>query len=410
VRRVTDSEPEAERGNAPSKNTEEAGTRFVAPNFYGRGPQVVTPGQGQYARPKFRYGLSVGIGYDDNPDQISGTTLTAVARPRKGSGFNWVNGHWDAQWLKPRTVFTVNLEAGANFYWDRPGNSSDFNGRLGMLFIHKIDPLTQLSANASFAFLSQPDYSNIFASTNQAGGDYFTASTKFDLSHRWTPVFSTTTSASVNLLKYTKENTAQNSNSYWNFTFGNEFRFQSSTRYTWVAEGRYGLDEYISNNGLNSQTAYALAGLDWIASRHMTATFRAGASFRGNSSAPYAEVSLSYLTGRHSSLTLNGRYGFEQSNIAGDENLSYRLGLIYQHAFTSRFSGNAGFNFVHSDSNPRTGAGANSDVYDLSVGLLYRLDRHFSLGARYNYTLQDTSTGASEFDRNRVLFSVQYEY
>lgn len=415
ARKFTDPDPDAEQPVVKAADSEESETRLVAPNFYGRGPQVVTPGKGQYARPKFRYGLSVGLGYDDNPDQVSNTNLTTVARPRNGSGFTYVNGHWDAQWLKPRTAFTVNLEVGGNFYWDRPGNSSDLNTRLGILYINKLDPRTQLSTNASFAFLSQPDYSNLYASNSQSGGDYFSGSTKFDLSYKWARHFSTVTSASVNLLKYVDEVAGGGTNSFWNFTFGNEFRFQSSPRLTWVIEGRYALDEYINNSNFNSQTASALVGLDWIASRRMTATFRTGASFRsydagGSSSAPYAEVSLNYQTGRHSSMTLNARYGYDQSTAAGDENLSYRLGLVYQHAFTSRFSGNAGFNFVHTDYNPRTGASSGSDIYDLNIGFQYRIDRHFSLSTRYSYTLQDTSTGSQDFDRNRVLFSLQYEY
>jgi hypothetical protein len=411
----TDADSAIEKMGAQLTSGEGTESRFVAPSFYGRAPQVVTPGKGQYARPKFRFGISVGIGYDDNPDQTPKATATAVARPRNRSGFTWVNGHWDAQWLKPRTAFTVNLEAGGDFYFDRPGNSSDFNGRLGLMYINKIDPRTQFSANGSFAFLSQPDYSNFYASSSSTGGDYFTGSTKFDLSYRWAPHFSTTTSAAVNLLKYIDESTTTLSNSFWNFTFGNEFRFQTSPRYTWVAEGRYGLDEYISNKALNAQTAYILGGLDWIASRRLTTTVRAGASFRtydagGSSAAPYVEVALNYIAGRHSTLSFNGRYGFEQSTSAGDENLSYRAGVSYQRAFTSRLSGNAGINFVHTDYNPRLGAGSSLDVFDLNAGLQYRLNRHFSLGARYSYTMQDTSTGAQDYDRNRILFSGQYEY
>ena len=59
---------------------------------------------------------------------------------------------------------------------------------------------------------------------------------------------------------------------------------------------------------------------------------------------------------------------------------------------------------------PATGGGSSSDVYDFNVGMQYRIDRHFSIGARYSYTLQDSSTGLQNFDRNRVLFSAQYEY
>ena len=415
ARSITDRNAEPEKPDARGGGGEGNESRFVAPGFYGKGPQVVTPGQGQYARPKYRFGVSVGIGYDDNPDQVTSANLTAVAKPRKGTGFAYVNGHWDAQWLKPRTVFTVSLEAGGNFYFDRPGNSSDGNARLALLYVNKLTPRAQFSANASFAYLSQPDYSNQFASSSIVAGDYFTGSTKFDFSYRWAPRFSTVTSASVNLLKYVNDSPTQLSNSYWSFIFGNEFRFIVSPRVTLVAEARYGIDQYLSNSSLNGQTVYALGGVDWVASRRMNATFRTGASIRsfdagGSHTAPYAEGSVTYQTTRHSTLTANVRYGFDQSSNAGDKNLSYRFGLLYQQAFTSRFSGNAGFNFIHTDYNPRTGTKSTTDIYDLNLGLNYRLDRHFSIGARYTYTVQDTSTGFQNFDRNRILLTGQYEY
>lgn len=412
---IPDADEAPEKSASGSTDREATTGQLVVPGFYGRGPLVVTPGRGAFARPKFRYGISAGLGYDDNPDQVSSGSLSTVAKPRKPTGFTWVNGHWDAQWLKPSSAFTLNAEAGANFYWNRPGNSSDYNARVGMLYVKQFNPRTQISANASLAYLSQPDYSNYYASTSLVGGDYFTASTKFDLTHRWAPHFSTVTSASFNVLKYANESPSGLTNSYWNFTIGNEFRFQTSSRYAWVVEGRYGFDQYFDNSALNSETAYVLGGLDWIASRYLTASFRAGASFRsydrgGDASAPYGEVSLNYRTGRHSTLTMNARYGFEQSNSVGDNNLAYRLGLSYQHAFTSRLSGNVGFNYIHTDYNPLIGADSSTDLYDLSAGLQYRFDRHFSLAARYAYTLQDTSNSTADYDRNRFLFSIQYEF
>lgn len=415
VRRTNDPEPEEGKAALKYVGDNNGETSIVAPGFYGRAPRVVTPGQGEYARPKYRYGVSVGIGYDDNTEQTPSVRVVPTAQSRNRSGFTSFNGHWDAQWLKPRTVFTLNLEVGGDVYFDRPSDDTDFNARLGLLYVNKIDQRTQFTANGSFAYLSQPDYSNLYASTNQIAGDYFTGSTKFDLGYRWTPVFSTLTSASVNILKYTDESVSQLSNSYWTFIFGNEFRFKASPRLTYVAEGRYAFDEYIDNSSLDSQTAFVLAGLDWIASRRLTGTVRAGASFRtfdvgGNSSAPYAEVSLNYLMARRATLVLNARYGYEQSSRAGDESLSYRLGLLYQQAFTSRFSGNAGFNFIHTDFEGNFGPTSSSDVYDFNAGLQYRFDRHFSVGVRYSYTLQDTSTGLQDFDRNRVLLSGHYEY
>lgn len=402
-------------GGTSDPGTGFEGASFVAPSFYGRGAQLVTPGRGEFARPRFRYGISVGVGYDDNPNQIATGGLAPVATPREGSGFTWVNGHWDALWLKPKTVFTINVEGGANIFWDRPGNDVDFNMRLGSMYVHKFDPRNQLSANFSFAYLAQPDYSNLYASLNPVGGDYFTLSTKTDYLHRWTQHFATNTSVSANLLQFVDSTQSTLSNNFWDIIFGNEFRFITSPRHTWVVEGRYSLQEYYDNTSLNSQTALFLGGLDWLWTRRLTANFRAGVGYRtfdagGDFASPYVETSLNYLASRTSSLVVNARYGYEQTNTAGDENLSYRLGILYQRAFTSRFAGNVGFNFIHADFNSVAGGRATSDVYDINLGLQYRFDRHFSIGTRYSYTLQDTSAGTQDFDRHRILFSGQYEY
>ncbi len=407
-------EGETAGAGAGTASVDDNPSNFVAPSFYGRGPQVVTPGRGEFARPKFRYGASLGIGYDSNPNQLPDNNLPNVAESSDGSGFVWVNGHWDAQWIKPRTVFTMNVQGGGSFFF----NSSDsafYNGQIGAFFIHKIDPRTQVSGNVSFAYLSQPNYADLYASQNNVAGDYVTLSSKFDFSHRWTPLFSTTTSVSLNGLQYTQSQPTGLANNYFDFIVGNEFRFHTSRRATWIVEGRYDMMNYYDNSSLNSQTGVFLGGVDWILSRRLSASVRVGGSVMsfdtgGNSTSPYFEGSLNYLASRHSSFILNGRYGYQPTNVAGESNDAFRLGLLYQHAFTSRLSANAGFNFIQTNFSSNSSGGSTQDVYDLSAGLQYRLDRHFSLGARYKYTLQSTTTGQQDFDRNRVLFSGQYEY
>jgi Putative beta-barrel porin 2 len=391
-------------------------TAFVAPNLYGRAPQVLVPGQGVLARPRFRYGFAVGVGFDDNANQTpDNNPAVALVRPRVRSALTTVNGHWDVQWAKPRSVFTMAVDGGGVFYWDRPRDVADYNARLTLLYIYRIDPRTQFSANVNAAYLAQPDFSNVFASQTTVGGDYITGSSKFDLSHRWTRHFSTNTSFSANLLHYTQGGGGALANSFWDITFGNEFRFAASPRLTWVVEGRYGLQEYMDNSALNSDTIYFLGGFDWMWSRRLSTTLRAGGAIRsfdngGDSVNPYVEVAATYLTGRRSSLNFNARYGYEQQNNAGDENLSYRVGLFYQRAITYRLSGTAGFNFVHTDFSPTVGLGTSTDVYDFNIGLRYRVDRHLTLGANYSFTQSNSSTGGQDFDRNRYVFSGEYEF
>ena len=417
-RNLSDSEqpPEESATKLDAEQRSEAQpTSFVAQGLYGQGQQILTPGQGRLAQPRFRYGLSVANGYDDNTFQTPDVSIAPVAQPRQGSGFTTVSGHWDVQWAKPRTVFTLDVNLGATFYWNRDRHSEDYNNRLAMVIVHRIDPRTQVTANVNFSYLSQPDYSNVFASQSAVGGDYITTSTKFDLLHRWAPHFSTNTSVALDLLYYTQSSSGGLSNSYLNYTFGNEFRFSSSPRLTWILEGRYSLQDYIDNSALNSGTAFFLGGVDWIWSRRLTTSVRAGAALRsfdsgGSTTDPYLELSARYQTSRRSSLSVNTRYGYEQQNFVGNRDISYRLGLAYQHALTYRLSGDLGFNLIHTDSTPATGAGSSTNTYDFNAGLQYRLNRHLSLGARYFYTQLNSSTGLQDYNRNRVLFSADYEF
>jgi hypothetical protein len=402
-------------GTSGPKRSEREETPFIAPGLYGRAPQVLVPGEGVLGRPRFRYALSAGIGYDDNTFQTPKQNIAGIPQARNRSGLSSLNAHWDVQWAKQRSVFTMALDGGTAIYWDRPGNTADYNARLSMLYVYRVDPRTQVSANVSFAYLPQPDYSNIYASQNGVGGDYITTSTKFDVAHRWAPHFSTDTSFSANLLYYTQSSVGNFSNSYWDLIFGNEFRFSTSPHLTWVLEGRYGLQEYIDNSALNSDTVYFLGGLDWVWSRRLTTTLRAGGALRsfdngGDSLDPYVEFAATYLTGRRSSLGVNARYGFEQSNAVGDSNVGYRVGLVYQRALTYRLSANTGFNFVHTDFSPGIGAGSSTDVYDFNVGLNYRVDRHFSIGANYSFTQASSSSGFQDYDRNRYILSGEYQF
>ena len=411
------SEQPADEGAASSaaKLPTESPAPFISSGFYGQGQQVMVPGQGRLARPRFRYGFSVANGYDDNTFQTPSVNLAGVAQPKKGTGLTTIGGHWDVQWAKPRSLFTLDLSAGATFYWNRNRVSEDFNTRLATMYLYRIDPRTQVTANVSFAYLSQPDYSNIYASQSTVGGNYITGSAKFDLFHRWTPHFSTNTSAAVDLLYYTAGAGAGLSNSYLNYTLGNEFRFNQSPHLTWVLEGRYAWQRYMDNSNLDSETAFFLGGVDWIWSRRLSTTLRVGAAMRsfdvgGSSTDPYVEVATTYQTGRRSALVMTGRYGFEPQNAAGNRDLSYRLGLAYRHALTYRLSGDIGFNYIRTESTPVVGPRSNSDTYDFNAGLNYRLNRHLSLGARYFYTQLNSSTGLQDYDRNRFLLSADYEF
>ena len=84
--------------------------------------------------------------------------------------------------------------------------------------------------------------------------------------------------------------------------------------------------------------------------------------------------------------------------------------MQYRHALSPKLSGDLGFNFIHLDSSPAVGAGTSTDTYDFNLGLDYRFNRQLSLGARYFYTQLNSSTGLQDYNRNRFIFSANYEF
>ena len=412
---LSDTPAEESAAAVESDPGEQKGSGFVAPGLYGQGRQFLNPGEGRLAQPRFRYGMSVANGYDDNTFLSPNANVAGIPAARQGTGFTTVGGYWNVQWAKPRTVFTMDVNLGTTLYWNRSRDTEDYNNRLAMTFVHRIDPRNQFSANVTFSYLSQPDFANVYASQSVVGGDYITSSSRFDLLHRWGAHFSTNTTFAIDLLNYTRGNQGGLSNNYLNYTFGNEFRFSSSPRLTWILEGRYSLQRYIDNATLDSDTAFILGGVDQVWSRRLSTTLRAGAALRsfdaGTSSAnPYFEGSTTYQTSRRSALSLNTRYGYEQQNFAGTEDVSLRIGMQYRHALSPTLSGDMAFNFIHLDSSPAIGASTTTATYDFNLGLDYRFNRQLGVGARYFFTQLNSSTGLQDYDRNRFIFSANYEF
>jgi hypothetical protein len=388
---------------------------YVAPGLYGQGWQKFVTGEGRLAGPSSTYRLSISTGYDSDPSQSS--NANSNSGKSSGSGFSGAAAHAEFHRARPSSLLTLSLNGGATFYWDRNQEPDHYNAGLALLYLQQIDPRTQVTANLTFAFLPQADYTNIYASQSPNGlnSSYITTSSKLDLQHAWGAHFSTNTSAAANLLYYTEGGQANSSENYLNITLGNEFRFSWSRRVTWVVDGRYEILNYIDDSALNSDTIYFLGGVDWDVSRRMTTTLRAGGSVRnfesgGSTTSPYVEVAANYKTSRRASLALTGRYGFDQGSNGGSTGITTHVGMAYRQGLTSRLSGQVGFYYTntdHSDSPAFSGA---SNSYDFNVGLSYRVNRHLGLSAQYGYTQYESGNGAQNYDRNRATVSAGYQF
>lgn len=442
---------------------------YTAPGFYGSGGQIFNSGQSRFLRPRYRYGGSFGIGFDDNtlqtptdsktitqiiPEQpeISRTVpvreqtgvqfiggafrpvfrtvqrkvvlqplipeqvITIPAQERNESVVSSVNAHLDIQWAKQRSLFTFDLNVGGDYYWNRDEKPLEYTGSMSLVYLRKLTPRMQFTTSASFSYQSQPDYSqqNLNTSLGGSGGSYFSGIAKMDLSYRWGARFSTVTSITGNATNYELETSKLNDQ--WGVTLGQEFRYIWSPHYTWVGEVRYGFTEYTNSPLLSYNDIILLLGTDWTWSRRLRGTLRMGEQLRkldsgGNSDpAPYAEASVSYQAGARSQFQLNGRYGIEPSNRVGEQNVGSRIGLTYARAFSPRLSGNVGINYINTILSSDLGSENTRSIYDANLSFNYTFSRRLSLNARYSYTLTNSTIGTSDYDRSRLTFTGQYEF
>lgn len=447
---------------------------FTLPGAYGQAAQTFTLGVGRLARPRFELSFSLMTGYDDNTLQtptggipeVRGLELVDPGEPariveepvygplrprllpngrvifvrevvgstqrvipgrepeyrevvispgqeRVGSFFTRASANFEMTVSSRRTVFTMDLRGNADYYFSRPNDQIDLTGSVAFNFLHRITPRLQFSASASLAYLSQPDVRLINGPSRNVG-DYFVATSKFDLSYRWTRRISTITSFSFNSLLYSEP--MQQIGDYYEGILGTEGRYAWSRRLTLLGEVRYGQIVYPENALLDSQTLYLLIGGEYALTKRISTSLRLGESFRtfdtgGSTATPYLEATGSWRYSPRGFLSLNSRFGFEESGSAEAETLAFRTGLSAVHAFSSRLRGSAGLTYVH-----RTTTFEASDLdfteqtFDVNVGLEYALSKRMSLNASYVFTTTISDSEVNDYYRNRIFLGMQYNF
>ncbi len=463
-------------GATPRRAEEAPATFSVSPGF-GRAPQVFVSGEGRLAKPRFETTVGTSIGFDDNifqtpthpqsipqqvivtevqpavPDQvvlvpekqksqpvrfgirpppqqpklvptvIPGTpavydqvVIPGVPAPkRQASVINRATLSFNAQMASRRSLFTFDLNANADYYWNRPTDSMDYNGGISLIYLRRLTPRMQFTASINASYQSQPDYTQINTPTNNNQGEYLNLTTKFDLSYRWTPRFSTVTSLGYNRLLFVEQ--ASQSGDYAETTVGTELRYLWSPRLTGVVEGRYSQIRYENDPALNAATYYALVGFDINVTRRATGTVRIGASMRqfdeggSKSTAPYLETTLVYQLGKASVLSWDGRFGFEAPPDPNSELLSLRSSVRVTHFFSPRLQGSLSLNGIQRVTTSSTKAYDQTQVtLDSNVSLQYSLTRHWKLNGNYSYTNEIDDPSTTSYFRNRLFIGAEYEF
>jgi hypothetical protein len=469
------SEPPA--GGTPAGSSEAPATYSVS-RGYGQAPQLFVSGEGRLSRPTFDTRISTAIGFDDNvfqtpthpqeipeqvvrvqvtegtPDQLVTVPVEEAARPqrigpiapaprqprtrtilipgqepefedivipgvpkpkRQVSAISRGSVTFEAQSATRRSLFTFDLNANADYYWNRPGKKSDYNGSLALIYLRRLTPRLQFTASVSAAYLSQPDVTLINTPIRTGSGSYLNVNSKADVSYRWTPRFSTVSSLTYNSLNFVDK--PSQSGNYFQTGFGTEFRYLWSAKLTAVVEGRYNLIRYEQAPTIDSHSYFALGGIDLRLTRRAAATIRMGGSVRvfeetGESSlAPYLESALTYQLGRASVLQWSNRFGFEEPGDANSEVLGLRSGVTVTHFFSPRVRGSLGLAGIHRiTTNDVADTETIESTLDTNFNLEYTLNRAWSFNFTYNYTAAFVDPGESDYFRNRIFLTANYSF
>ena len=455
---------------SPAKKPGEAEPTFSIPGGYGRPAQQFTAGEGRLARPRFRYTGSVSFGYDDNVFQSPNngaspdTVVTVLASPgtaarrevgigpngeiqtvtipgtdpqtrkvviagqpgtrRIGSFLTRANVGFDVQFASRKTLFTFDIRTGGDWYWDRPGKDVDYTGSVALMYLRRLTPRLQFTANVNANYQTQPDLTQVNTSTRQAGS-FLNFSSKGDLTYRLSSRLSVVGSLSYNAVRYTEE--VQQAGDYGETVLGTELRYLFSPRLTLLGEVRYSSTAYDTVSTRDAHTLFLLLGGEVTLSRRFTSTVRVGASVRsfdeggGSATSPYGELTLNYQLAKATVIRLNGRYGFEEPPDAQSKLLSLRTGLSLVQSFSPRLHGTLGVNYVRQTTTttplavaPATGTLPEVETaintVDSTIGFEYNVTRNWTLNANYSYTREAGSNALREYYRNRIFVGAAYDF
>src|SRR5437899_168500 len=343
----------------------------------------------------------VDTGYDDN------ATLTPNA---EGSLFAGEN-----------VVLTYNRPGEATqFYvlgigrFDQYFNVSrnDVDGNVTMSLTHNFSTRLSFYTSVFAAYQSQPNFRSNVGPENVIS-DHFYTTDIFSLTYHWSTRFSMITSYTFYRVIYPQASIG-NSQDQINNTFSEEFQFSLTGRTKLIGEYRFETITY-DTAPLDSTSHFILAGINHNLTEHLIVHARAGESFRsqeneGSTASPYFESAVDYVSSNHS-LSWTSSYGFENPTAAGvTSTKTWRTGLTLTYDLTSRITSTTGVYYHHDENKGGTGSTGPQDSFDLTLGLRYTINKHFTLYLDYNHTTLGSLGSTPGYSRNSYLGGVTYTY
>lgn len=315
-----------------------------------------------------------------------------------------------------RTPWSIGADFGVLNYLDDTEGAEDtyYNARLAANIAHQASKRLRLANNFYLTYEVEPDYA-VGASTALRNGQYFYGYENFAVSYAWSERFSTTTSYTLDGIKY-EEDEIGSYEDRLSHVIAQQFSYSLNRTTKLVGEYRYRITNY--DSAPNDYTShYALVGIDQAWSERTSGSLRAGAEFyesdRVSETGPYFEVGLDHAASKKTNIHFYGSIGFDGAELGDyDSRYAYRTGLTATHRVTDRLSLSGGLHYVHSDyqGNGDTTEDVTEDQIHASAGLAYRLWNNVSMDAQYSYTLLNSDDELREYDRNRVSLGLSAQF
>ena len=343
----------------------------------------------------------VGAGYDDN------ATLTP-----SGEGSLFIGENVVLTYSRPgeATQFYVLGIGRFDQYFNVSRN--DVDGNVTMSLTHNFSTRLSFYASVFAAYQTAPNFRSNVGPENVVS-DHFYTSDIFSLTYHWSTRFSMITSYTFNSVQYTSSSVGNSQNRVQN-ALGEEFQFNLTSRTNLVGEYRFEMINY-DTAPTNSTTHYILAGFNHHLTEHLIFHVRGGESFRslendGDMANPYFESSLGYVSSNHS-LNWTTSYEFESSTAAGvTTTKTLRTGLILTYGLTSRISSTTGVYYHHDENTGATGSTGTQDSFDLTAGLRYTVNKHFTLNLDYSHKTLGSLGSTPGYSQNIYFGGLTYTY
>lgn len=366
---------------------------------------------GIFSKTPFRFTFAVREGFDDNVFTTS-TNKVQSFYTNFAAGVEYGFGN-------SRLQLSTRLDGGVTYYYSRPGDKVDFNGRWTLNAVYLATERLTLTVNTTTAYLAQPDLSIVGTSARQ-DGDYLYSNTSISAAYQWSEKFSTVTAYNFTVLYYMDNNLNENQG-HIEQTISQSARWLVLPKTTAVAEYRFNPNTYFDAN-LNSYNNFFLVGVDQIFNPRFKWSARVGlqVGFDDNPDdgdsvyvGPYGESILTYQAGRTTSLFWNIRYGTEASGLNNvTQRQTFRTGLGLTQGLTKRLSLNLGVNYQcnYYDQNGVIDS-FYENIFDVSVALNFQVMRFAALQIGYQFTadIAPSDTGR-DYTRNVAFVGANFGF